>query len=424
MKTIRTACFGFKTKLHRSLACLRAQLGLAVVALGLVAGAPTEAADGWASVNGDTTGGAGGATVTVSTAADLITYATATSAYVIRVQGNINLSATLSVNSNKTIEGVDANSTIDGEIYVGDGKSNVIIRNLNITNDRTVGTGDGIRLYGCNHVWVDHCTIFNCDDGCVDNSNNTDYITISWCKFYYTRDNGHNFVNLIGAADTDTGNYRITFHHNWWSTLCRQRMPAQRFGQVHMYNNYFNCPGNGYCSNVRLNAEMLSENNYYDSVDDPIYKSDTSAKIKTAGNTYVNTTGLLDPGTDTVFNPPYSYILDPTADIPTLVTTGAGNGGGGAPPEPPVAPTNLTANPGTKKKINLSWTDNSNNESGFKIERSTNGVNFSQIATVGADATAYINGGLTSGTTYYYRVRAYNSSGDSAYSSVASATAP
>jgi fibronectin type 3 domain-containing protein len=90
----------------------------------------------------------------------------------------------------------------------------------------------------------------------------------------------------------------------------------------------------------------------------------------------------------------------------------------------PAAPSNLTATRGTKRKINLSWTDNSNNETGFKIERSTDGVNFSQIATTAANVTTYASTGLNSGTTYWYRVRATNAAGDSAYSNTASAVAP
>jgi hypothetical protein len=88
----------------------------------------------------------------------------------------------------------------------------------------------------------------------------------------------------------------------------------------------------------------------------------------------------------------------------------------------PAAPSNLTATAG-KKSVTVNWVDNSNNETGFKIERSTDGVNFSQITTVGANVTSYKNVGLTSGTTYYYRVRATNAAGDSAYSNIASATA-
>ena len=92
------------------------------------------------------------------------------------------------------------------------------------------------------------------------------------------------------------------------------------------------------------------------------------------------------------------------------------------PGQTPAAPTNLVATAISSSQIGLSWTDNANNETGFQIQRSTNGVNFALIATVGANVTTYTNNGLTAGTTYYYRIRAFNSSGNSALSNVASAT--
>ncbi|HZO84925.1 MAG TPA: metallophosphoesterase [Verrucomicrobiae bacterium] len=91
-------------------------------------------------------------------------------------------------------------------------------------------------------------------------------------------------------------------------------------------------------------------------------------------------------------------------------------------PTIPAAPSNLTLST-SKKKVRLNWVDNSNNETGFKIERSTDGVNFAQIATVGANIITYQNTGLTSGVRYYYRLRATNASGDSAYSNTANIVA-
>ena len=88
----------------------------------------------------------------------------------------------------------------------------------------------------------------------------------------------------------------------------------------------------------------------------------------------------------------------------------------------PAAPSNLTATAISRSRIDLVWIDNSNNEDGFKLYRSTNNVNFTFYATVGANVTTRSNTGLSSGTTYYYRVFAYNSGGNSANSNVASAT--
>ena len=82
----------------------------------------------------------------------------------------------------------------------------------------------------------------------------------------------------------------------------------------------------------------------------------------------------------------------------------------------PSAPSNLSVSTQSATSIRITWTDNSNNETGFKIERKTSGGNYSQIATVNANTTSYTNTGLSSDTRDYYRVRAYNSAGNSAYS--------
>ncbi|MBI5383638.1 MAG: fibronectin type III domain-containing protein [Verrucomicrobia bacterium] len=89
---------------------------------------------------------------------------------------------------------------------------------------------------------------------------------------------------------------------------------------------------------------------------------------------------------------------------------------------PPAAPSGLTATAASSSQINLAWTDNANNETGFAIERSTDNVTFTPVASVGANVTTYANTGLSASTTYYYRVRASNSAGNSAYSATASAT--
>jgi len=87
------------------------------------------------------------------------------------------------------------------------------------------------------------------------------------------------------------------------------------------------------------------------------------------------------------------------------------------------APTNLTATAVGSKRINLTWSDNSTGEAGFRIERSTDGVRFSKIANVGAGVTTYTNTRLRTGRTYYYRVRAYAGKTSTAYSNTASAPA-
>ncbi|MDE2020846.1 MAG: pectate lyase, partial [Patescibacteria group bacterium] len=115
-------------------------------------------------------------------------------------------------------------------------------------------------------------------------------------------------------------------HHNWFSTLCNARMPSNRYGTVHVYNNYFNCPGNDYIVRGRLFSQTLIENNYYDNVNSAWeYDANTSGepRIKAVGNVLVNTVTPTG-GNDNVFTPPYSYTLDDANSVKANVMAGAG----------------------------------------------------------------------------------------------------
>jgi hypothetical protein len=90
-------------------------------------------------------------------------------------------------------------------------------------------------------------------------------------------------------------------------------------------------------------------------------------------------------------------------------------------PAPPAAPSNLTAIV-SGSTVTLNWADNSNNETGFAIERRTKSKNawteFTQVGAVGANVRSFVNTSVPSGT-HQYRVRAYNGVGNSAYSNSA-----
>jgi subtilisin family serine protease len=91
----------------------------------------------------------------------------------------------------------------------------------------------------------------------------------------------------------------------------------------------------------------------------------------------------------------------------------------------PAAPSSLSATAASSIRIDLSWTDNSNGETGYKIERKIGATGtYSQVGTVGANVISYSNTGLAASTTYNYRVMAYNVTGDSAQSNEANATTP
>jgi pectate lyase len=182
-----------------------------------------------------TTGGAGGTTVTVTTAADLAYYVGIIDMpYIIQVSGTIDLnsveSGKVSIRSNKTIRGIGENPTIIGSLAFKNDSSNVIIERLNISAPSGYGEGDGISVKeDINNVFITKCTIYNCYDGCVDITRRSDWITVSWCKFLFTHTANNDRVHLIGSSDDatdDYGKFHISFHHNWYGTQCYQRIPS------------------------------------------------------------------------------------------------------------------------------------------------------------------------------------------------------
>jgi hypothetical protein len=85
--------------------------------------------------------------------------------------------------------------------------------------------------------------------------------------------------------------------------------------------------------------------------------------------------------------------------------------------------------PASAASLILTWTDNSNNEQGFIVERKAEActgtlVAFVQLATVGTNVSTFTDSQVTEGTTYCYRVAANNTAGKSAYSNAAGAAVP
>jgi hypothetical protein len=88
-------------------------------------------------------------------------------------------------------------------------------------------------------------------------------------------------------------------------------------------------------------------------------------------------------------------------------------------PSPPAAPTNLVYTSVLKYSLSLGWTDNANTETGVYVERSlSSSSGFTVIDTLPANSVAFTDDGLSLGTLYYYRIRAFNDDGLSAYSNV------
>jgi len=110
-----------------------------------------------------------------------------------------------------------------------------------------------------------------------------------------------------------------------------------------------------------------------------------------------------------------NYIASEYAQTPGCFTTSSAAAA-------PTPPSDLSATALSSSQIKLLWSDRSSDEQGFRISRRTDiDTTWKDIATVGAGATTYTNAGLAAGTRYYYRVRAFNSYGDSVNSTSASA---
>lgn len=91
-------------------------------------------------------------------------------------------------------------------------------------------------------------------------------------------------------------------------------------------------------------------------------------------------------------------------------------------PNLPLPPHDLVATVVSDTEVSLTWTDESDNETGFKVQRSKDGTLYSTVGTVGENEAAYSDASATLGTQYYYRILAFNTFGDALlYSNIAEA---
>lgn len=293
---------------------------------------------GWASVAGDgvatTSGGLGGDTVTPTTAQQLMDYAASSATLTIRIQGTFSVPR-LQVSSNKTLIGIGGDATILGGIRIRGGGTdsmveNVIIQNLHVNGATSDVDGDAVQVHYAHHVWIDHCEIWDAADGNLDIVHASNWVTVSWNKFRYSSSppaDDHRFSNLIGHSDDnaseDTGRLKVTLHHNWWADRVVERMPRGRFGDIHVFDNYYSSTGNNYVIRAGVYAQILVENNYFKGVDTPHEIDGTGAQIVARGNVYDATTGAQDTS-GSAFTPGYGYAIDAASSIPALVQQGAG----------------------------------------------------------------------------------------------------
>ncbi len=307
---------------------------------------------GWAALNGGTTGGGNATPVVVTTLSAFNTAAKGTTAAVIYVNGKL-AQGTATIGSNKTIIGCSgSNPTLSGHVGLTT-STNVIIRNMNIVGyncappDVDVTTGgqcqngqDAVTVdKSSKNVWFDHDAVSDGSDGNLDITHASDFITISYTKFFYstkrsdpndTGPMGHRVCNLIGHSDSnsseDTGHLNVTFHHDWWADNVMERMPRVRFGKVHVFNNLYTAAGNNYSVGLGYFGNVRTENNVFQGVNVPLNIADysnSSSVLGSTGNVFTSTTGNT-AGVGTPFSPSYSYSLDATGSLASSIMSNAG----------------------------------------------------------------------------------------------------
>ena len=200
----------------------------------------------------------------------------------------------VNLTSNTTLVGLGPDARIVGAHVRVNNIQNVIVRNITFEDafdcfpqwDPTDGAQgnwnasyDNISLTGATNVWVNHNTFndgehpdsaqpvffgrpFVIHDGAVDITNASDLATVSWNRFLE-----HDKVMLIGSSDgatADVGKLRVTVHHNVFDSSV-QRTPRVRFGQVHVYNNYYivKAATYGYSWGVGVQSQIYAENNFF-----------------------------------------------------------------------------------------------------------------------------------------------------------------
>ena len=274
-------------------------------------------------------------------------------------QKNQSKSITVHVPSNTSIIGMN-NAKLKGVNLVLD-SDNIIIRNIQFEspydyfpswdpNDGPEGNWnsqyDSISIKGGTHIWIDHSSFqdapetvqkyfgrkYEHRDGLVDITNEADYITISYSTF-----ENHNKTMLIGNSDSnvaDEGKLHVTLHHNYFHNVV-QRLPRVRFGQVHVYNNYFaSDTTNGeyayaYALGVGKNSQIYAENNVADIADKDytsFVKVDGGKQLTTVNNMFNGQ--IIDTFNDTLtpvdWKPELFTTIDPVNKVKETVLNHAG----------------------------------------------------------------------------------------------------
>ena len=294
----------------------------------------TDGLIGYATVDGMTTGGKGGQTVTVSSLSALTSAAGSSSPMIIYVSGTITGKGSVMIKSNKSIIGLSG-ATLDGVGLKVYNASNVIIQNLKIKNV-LAGTDDNdcINTKYSHHIWIDHCELssdrthgWEYWDGLLDITRESNYITVSWTIL---RDS--HMGSLVGGGlaghESDKGKLKVTYHHNYFYNLS-ERAPDMKYGYVHMFNNY-HLNNSGYSIAALAGGTVRTDNNYFSNCAKPItttYNGLAAGYVSGAStNMYVGSGNRNITTSESSWVPSYEYksALHAASEVPSIVKNGAG----------------------------------------------------------------------------------------------------
>jgi pectate lyase len=433
---------------------------------------------GFAFLGEGTTGGEGGQEVTVTNGEELLRFASSHQPYIINVVDTIEIvrgigsyvesNGEYHIGSNTTLRGIGANATI---LYGGfrvQGVENVIIQNLHfdgtyrgfrsdLENISCEDVPEGWHRYnhgpclqpgdkaptdkaiditeGSERVWITQNSFRRYSDDVMSVKRESSFVTLSWNRYDDPVTGKNGMMLLIGHSDNhtpDIGRLKTTIHHNYFAS--RDRQPRIRFGQIHILNNYYADPHNifNYGAAAQRDSEVAIEGNYYHNVGNRPWRFDINSfqgYVDQRNNTFVNTTIAQTRGSFGVeiFEPAdvYDYDVDNPDDIPGIVLASVGAGNWdyttGEMPVPGLSYHNYpefsaTVNP----RPDFDWTPALFADSyQIQVGRSVifSGDDDVVIDTVVTE-TAYLSDvSLDPEEAFFWRVRAINGKGPSAWSS-------
>ena len=211
----------------------------------------------------------------------------------------------------------------------------IIIRNIAFEGPGSIDVGGADLLTisnGSRHIWVDHCSFTDGMDGNFDINSRSDFITVSWCTFQYTdRSFDHKATNLIASSekpDQGVDNLNITYAYCIWGAGCEVRMPAVRWGRIHLLNNLYDCAGN-YADAIYacIGAEVLIEGNYFEKGVENIFDATPDALAwEFRGNIVRESKARKAVSSHGTVSLPYRYTVLPASRVPKLLRGREGAG--------------------------------------------------------------------------------------------------